>query len=87
MIVLEHEGERSEEEVQDAQKNGREYAQIQAHGLEEEELEGPDTAPRNGPKHRLVHLFDGCSPGRVARVLSELDGFSAEKYRVIGFWH
>ena len=45
MIVLKHNGEGTEEEVEDAEEDGTEEAEQQHHGLEEEELERSQAAP------------------------------------------
>lgn len=76
-----------EEQIKNAQKDGREDTQTQAHRFEKKQLERSDTAPCDGPKHRFVHVLDRCSPGRVTRVFSELDSLFAQEHRMVCLRH
>lgn len=82
VVRREDERERAEEEVEDAQQNGGEDAQAEAHGLEDEQLKGPLQGGAHGLDHSLLRLFRGGQPPLVAGVLSQLASLISENYRV-----
>ena len=59
-----HERKGPEEEVQDAEEDGREETQVQAHGFEEEELKGPQEGLADGVGDGPLELVcRGCPSG------------------------
>lgn len=75
MVFSEHQGERSEEEVQDAEQDCREETKVGAHWLQKQELEWTEQGVTDSLGNRLVRFLKRGSPPLFSRLFSELLSF------------
>jgi len=85
VVVLKDDGESAEEEVEDAEEDGTEETEQQDHRLEEEELEGAETAPGDGADKRLLVNLDWSFPVLLAGFFAESDRFLLEFDGMVSF--
>ena len=71
VVVAEDEGKGAEEEIENAEQDCREEAEVETHGLEEEELEGPQQRAADGAGHGLLDTLRRGGPPAVAGLLPE----------------
>lgn len=75
MIVAKHQRESAEEEVKNAEKDGRINVEDETHGLEDEQLEGSEKREADCVTDGLFRLLDGCLPPVISCFLPLLDCF------------
>ena len=84
VVPAEDEGESAEEEVQDAEEDGRVDVEDEAHGLVDEQLEGPQQGIADRLTDGLLLLFDRSFPPLVTCFLSQLLCLSLQQDRIYG---
>ena len=82
--VAENQGEGAEEEVENAEEDGGEEAQVEDHELKNEQLEGPKEREADSPGNGLLVLFHGGFPAVVTSFLSPRPGHVTENDGVCG---
>ena len=85
MVFPKDYGVGAEEEVEDAEEDGREETEVEHHGLQGEELEGANARPEDRLGDRAFEFLDRRDVPVVAGLLAETAGFVAEDDGVVGF--